>query len=428
MNYTKKQLGQYIDVLSGFAFKSKDFTNVGIPVIKIKNINPPYVSLEDISCVPISVAYQNPKYILKRGDVLIAMTGSHINQIASVVGRVGRVRYDDLTVLNQRVGKIINKNDEYSNLDYIYYFLSQYDVKVELAQKAGGAANQANISPSDIKNLYFPCPPIEIQNKIATILSRYDSLIENYQKQIKLLEESAQHLYKEWFIDLRFPGHENTKIVDGVPKGWEKKPFGSIIGYEIGGGWGADAKSSNEIIPAYVIRGTDIRDLNIGVWNELPYRFHQESNYRARQLMHNDIVFEVSGGSKNEGVAKTYLVQQELLDKLGNQVICASFCKLIRLKDSSIAYYVFDTLKEWRASGITTQYDKRSASSIVNYRWKDFLSQQEITVPNEIVLRDYIKKSELIHSSIIKISSQIRHLTEARDRLLPKLMSGEIKL
>ena len=138
MNYTKKQLGQYIDVLSGFAFKSKDFTNVGIPVIKIKNINPPYVSLEDISCVPISVAYQNPKYILKRGDVLIAMTGSHINQIAYVVGRVGRVRYDDLTVLNQRVGKIINKNDEYSNLDYIYYFLSQYDVKVELAQKAGG--------------------------------------------------------------------------------------------------------------------------------------------------------------------------------------------------------------------------------------------------------------------------------------------------
>ena len=230
MNYTKKQLGQYIDVLSGFAFKSKDFTNVGIPVIKIKNINPPYVSLEDISCVPISVAYQNPKYILKRGDVLIAMTGSHINQIASVVGRVGRVRYDDVTVLNQRVGKIINKNDEYSNLDYIYYFLSQYDVKVELAQKAGGAANQANISPSDIKNLYFPCPPIEIQNKIATILSRYDSLIENYQKQIKLLEESAQRLYKEWFIDLRFPGHENTKIVDGVPDGWVKICIDSLVG------------------------------------------------------------------------------------------------------------------------------------------------------------------------------------------------------
>ena len=312
-----------------------------------------------------------------------------------------------------------------ANVKFVKYC---FDVLQKDCQQISQGTAQDNLSWKKLSTILFPCPPIEIQNKIATILSRYDSLIENYQKQIKLLEESAQRLYKEWFIDFRFPGHENTKIVDGVPKGWEKKPFGSIIGYEIGGGWGADAKSSNEIIPAYVIRGTDIRDLNIGVWNELPYRFHQESNYRARQLMHNDIVFEVSGGSKNEGVAKTYLVQQELLDKLGNQVICASFCKLIRLKDSSIAYYVFDTLKEWRASGITTQYDKRSASSIVNYRWKDFLSQQEITVPNEIVLRDYIKKSELIHSSIIKISSQIRHLTEARDRLLPKLMSGEIKL
>ena len=201
---------------------------------------------------------------------------------------------------------------------------------------------------------------------------------------------------------------------------------GSVIEYEIGGGWGSDTKTTNEIIPAYVIRGTDMSALDMGIWKELPYRFHQESNYRARQLMHNDIIFEVSGGSKNEGVAKTFLVQQELLDKLDNHVICASFCKLIRLRDSSIAYYIYDTLKEWRASGITAQYDKRSASSIVNYRWKDFLSQQEILIPKEIVLRDYIKKSELIHSSITKKSSQIRLLTEARDRLLPKLMSGEI--
>ena len=211
-----------------------------------------------------------------------------------------------------------------------------------------------------------------------------------------------------------------------MPEGWEKNAFGSVIDYEIGGGWGSDTKTTNEIIPAYVIRGTDMSTLDMGIWKELPYRFHQESNYRARQLMHNDIIFEVSGGSKNEGVAKTFLVQQELLDKLDNHVICASFCKLIRLKDSSIAYYIYDTLKEWRASGITAQYDKRSASSIVNYRWKDFLSQQEILIPNEIVLRDYIKKSELIHSSITKKSSQIRLLTEARDRLLPKLMSGEI--
>ena len=314
----------------------------------------------------------------------------------------------------------------YKNVANVKYVKYCFDILKKDCQQISQGTAQDNLSWKKLSTIKFPCPPLEVQNRIATILSRYDSLIENYQKQIKLLEEAAQRLYKEWFVDLHFPGYETTKIIDGVPEGWVKKAFGSVVEYEIGGGWGSDTKTSNEIIPAYVIRGTDMNALDMGIWKELPYRFHQESNYRARQLMHNDIIFEVSGGSKNEGVAKTFLVQQELLDKLDNHVICASFCKLIRLKDSSIAYYIYDTLKEWRASGITAQYDKRSASSIVNYRWKDFLSQQEILIPKEIVLRDYIKKSELIHSSITKKSSQIRLLTEARDRLLPKLMSGEI--
>ena len=327
---------------------------------------------------------------------------------------------------NQSINSIIC-NENYDN-EYVYYLIKHFLPGLK-AYNLGTASGREYVSKSNFEKIELVAEQDKtIQIKLGKVLSRYDSLIENYQKQIKLLEEAAQRLYKEWFVDLRFPGHENTKNVNGLPDGWEKRTFGSVIEYEIGGGWGADTKTSNSIIPAYVIRGTDMSALDMGALKELPYRFHQESNYKARQLMHNDIVFEVSGGSKNEGVAKTFLVQQELLDKLDNHVICASFCKLIRLKDSSTAYYIYDTLKEWRASGITTQYDKRSASSIVNYRWKDFLSQQEIVIPNEIVLRDYIKKSELIHSSITKKSSQIRLLTEARDRLLPKLMSGEIEV
>ena len=126
--WKKEKLGDYVEVLSGFAFKSKDFTSEGVPVIKIKNISPPNVSLEDLSYVPMTIVTQNPRYILSRGDVLIAMTGSHINQIASVVGRVGRIRYDVLSVLNQRVGKIVNKDDKKSSLDFVYYYLSQYEV------------------------------------------------------------------------------------------------------------------------------------------------------------------------------------------------------------------------------------------------------------------------------------------------------------
>ena len=394
MNYTKKQLGQYIDVLSGFAFKSKDFTNVGIPVIKIKNINPPYVSLEDISCVPISVAYQNPKYILKRGDVLIAMTGSHINQIASVVGRVGRVRYDDLTVLNQRVGKIINKNDEYSNLDYIYYFLSQYDVKVELAQKAGGAANQANISPSDIKNLYFPCPPIEIQNKIATILSRYDSLIENYQKQIKLLEESAQRLYKEWFIDLRFPGHENTKIIDGVPEGWKKKPVDTIYSIKYGKNLSTKLISENGKFPVYGANGV------IG--------------YYDKANCNEQVVLITSRGNGSGDVLMTYHKDAFITNNsfIVSPIEDYSYCQL----PFTYQFLKNANFRAVRTGAAQPQLTNQSIHTV------------DVVLPSKDVIIDYCDKASYNNKKIILLKNQIRLLTEARDRLLSKLMSGEISM
>jgi type I restriction enzyme S subunit len=403
MNYTKKQLGQYIDVLSGFAFKSKDFTNVGIPVIKIKNINPPYVSLEDISCVPISLAYQNPKYILKRGDVLIAMTGSHINQIASVVGRVGRVRYDDVTVLNQRVGKIINKNDKYSNLDYIYYFLSQYDVKVELAQKAGGAANQANISPSDIKNLYFPCPPIEVQNKIATILSRYDSLIENYQKQIKLLEESAQRLYKEWFVDLRFPGYENTKIVDGVPEGWEKKSIADLGTYLNGFAFKpSDWQERGKPI-------IKIKEMGNGISTDTP-RNNGERVPEKYLIKSGDLLFSWSATlmvivwTGEEGWLNQHLFKVTPTQGIGREFLLQSISKTI------------------------AEFSNLTTGSTMKHIQRNKLEQVFVNTPTSEIMNCYCRIAERQREQILNISSQIRHLTEAHDRLLPKLMSGELKM
>lgn len=99
----------------------------------------------------------------------------------------------------------------------------------------GTASGREYVSKSNFEKIELVAEQDkEIQKKIGVILSRYDSLIENYQKQIKLLEEAAQRLYKEWFIDLHFPGHENTNIIDGVPEGWEKKKVNSIIELQSG--------------------------------------------------------------------------------------------------------------------------------------------------------------------------------------------------
>ena len=397
--WKKEKLGDYVEVLSGFAFKSKDFTSEGVPVIKIKNISPPNVSLEDLSYVPMTIVTQNPRYILSRGDVLIAMTGSHINQIASVVGRVGRIRYDVLSVLNQRVGKIVNKDDKKSSLDFVYYYLSQYEVKVELAQKAGGAANQANISPKDIKDLMFPCPPVETQHRIATILSRYESLIENYQKQIKLLEEAAQRLYKEWFVDLRFPGHENTNITNGVPEGWEKKKLIDLVDVQYGYAFDGHLFNNKE-------EGTPIvriRNIPDGYTNDYTTEEANES-YIINDgdiLVGMDGIFHINTWSGG----KAFLVQR-----------ACSF----RPKDDSMKGFILQAIYE-----PIKFFENTVVGATVAHLGKKHIDSIELLVSKNVSL---YKPFEKKFNERQTLKSQLRLLTEARDRLLPKLMSGEIEI
>ena len=406
--WKKVKLGDYIDVLSGFAFKSKDFSDSGIPVIKIKNVCPPYISLEDLSYVPNSIAFQNPRYILRKGDVLIAMTGSHINQIASVVGRVGRVRYDAITVLNQRVGKIVNKNEAKSSLDYIYYYLSQYEVKVELAQKAGGAANQANISPSDIKNLLFPYPPIGIQHRIATILSRYDSLIENYQKQIKLLEEAAQRLYKEWFIDLHFPEHENTNIIDGVPEGWEKKKVNSIIELQSGFAFKSSTFDDNGAYKIVTIK--NVKDGAFDGDNVSRIVAIPEKMPKHCVLADGDILLSLTGNVGRVCIVngKNYLLNQRVA-KLATDYKAFAYC-LFRSRDMFI-----------EVNNLANGAAQQNVSPIR-------IGGIKMLLPNMDMLQKFESTASKLITRIIYLQSQLRLLTEARDRLLPKLMSGEIEI
>ena len=423
MKYPMDKLGSHIDILSGFAFKSSDFIGSGIPVIKIKNITPPSVTLEDLSFVSEEIAEQQTKFILNFDDVLIALTGSHINQMASVVGRVARVKYNVPSLLNQRVGKITVLNPAESNIDYIYYYLSQDSVKIKLASKAGGAANQANISPTDIKNLIIPFPDIAIQNKIACILSAYDNLIESNQKQIKLLEEAAQRLYKEWFIDLRFPGHESTPIHDGVPEGWERKSVEECLQMHINGGWGKESPEAKNCIPGRVIRGTDINDVKAGNLNDIPLRYHTENDVRKKALRQEDIIFELSNGNL-ANIGRTLFVDDLLLQYCGNPTICASFCKLFRPVDRLHALMLCWEIQDMQASSRMLPYKKHGANGINNFDFDGFL-QHELLIPVNL---EFVKPFDLVMQKESVIQHELMLLAEARDRLLPKLMSGEIEV
>lgn len=316
-------------------------------------------------------------------------------------------------------------NEEIADTRFVKYC---FDVLQKECKQISQGTAQDNLSWEKLSTINFLVPPLQTQKRIASILSAYDDLIENNQKQIKLLEEAAQRLYKEWFVDLRFPGHESVKIVDGVPEGWSRKYIGDIVSYDIGGGWGEDCITGKCEKAAFVIRGTDIYGITHGEISSIPYRYHSETNLKSRQLVDGDIVFEVSGGSKTEGVAKTVLIKSPLLSVFNASIMCASFCKLVRLENVKLSQFMYDTFQYLRLSGKTSAFDKKSASSIVNYRWKDFLAQQEILCPDLKILEKYNELAERCYITIVNHSILVEKLREARDRLLPKLMSGEIEV
>lgn len=408
MMWEDVRLGEYIDILSGYSFKSKDFIDSGIPVIKIKNVTPPTVSLIDLSFVSKEVANTQKKFQLQYNDVLVALTGSHINQMTSVVGRVARVKYNEWTVLNQRVGKIYSINAEACNIDYIYYYLSQDKIKIELANQAGGAANQANISPNDIKSLKIKLPPIETQKRIADILSAYDNLIENNQKQIKLLEEMAQRLYKEWFVDLRFPNYENTEIVDGVPKGWKVDKLGHYVIVN------SENLSSN--YNGDYIDYVDIGSVSQGrILKKTKYAL-REAPGRAKRIAHD--------GDTIWGMVRPNLKAFSLvLSPTANEIYSTGFAIVT---PKSIPYtFLHCFLTQDSFIGYLVNCTNGAAYPAVK---PIHFEESNILIPNNIVLNEFHEKTDSIFRKIHQIDLQINLLQQARDRLLPKLMNRELEV
>lgn len=280
--------------------------------------------------------------------------------------------------------------------EFLYYALKSKQSLLHNAQK--GAAIP-HVTPSLIGDIDFFLPSADTQHRIATILSRYDSLIENYQKQIRLLEESAQRLYKEWFIDLRFPGHENTKIVNCVPEGWEKKKLIELVDVQYGYAFDGKLFNSNrEGMP--ILR---IRNIPDGITSDYTTEEASED-----YIVHNgdivvgmDGIFHINSWSGDNA----YLVQR-----------ACSF----RPKEEYMKGFIFQAIQE-----PIKFFEKTLVGATVAHLGKKHIDSIELCVPKNFELYHPFSK---FYNQRQGLLSQIRLLTEARDRLLPKLMSGEIEV
>ena len=285
-------------------------------------------------------------------------------------------------------GFLIEPNDNIT-YEFLFYVLKSKQALLHKSQK--GAAIP-HVTPFLIGDIDFFLPDPTTQQHIATILSRYDSLIENYQKQIKLLEEAAQRLYKEWFVDLRFPGHETTKIVDGVPEGWERRTLDSFCNVFTG------KKNANQ-----------------GVTNG-KYKFFTCSD---TPLLINSYIFDgpaiiISGNGSYTGRTTFYEGKFDLYQR-------TYACTIKEIEAQDLIYGLYEIVK----CELTNQISGGTHGAAIPYIIMSDITKFDFLF-NESLMRSFSKKIRQLLSLSSFLSSQICLLTEARDRLLPKLMSGEI--
>lgn len=301
--------------------------------------------------------------------------------------------------------------EDKSDVRFVKYFFDIFQARMKSI--AVGAA-QDNLSLEKLLTFQIPTPPLPIQRKIAAILSAYDDLIENNLKRIKLLEEKAQLHYKELMQEMNYTKSKQQELIK------------DCLSFYIGGGWGEEEYKEGFTEPAYVIRGTDIPNVKKGDVSGIPFRYHKVSNLASRSMKSGDIVFEVSGGSKGQPVGRSVLITDKMLEQLGASVMCASFCKMLRPNENVTPEFMYLFLLASHENGLIAQYEKHSASNIVNYGFEEFIGEQKIIIPKKTELIDFTQRVKPIFTQINTLGAQNTKLREARDILLPRLLSGQI--
>lgn len=283
---------------------------------------------------------------------------------------------------------------------FIYYQLRSEHIGRWL-EKVSIGATMPSLNTGLLSGIEMVLPPIEIQKQIAGILSAYDDLIENNQKQIKLLEEAAQRLYKEWFVDLHFPGHENTKIVDGVPEGWNEKTLSQVANVIMGQSPKSEFYNSEK--------------------KGLP--FHQRvGSYGVRFVM--DDIYSTSYTRIAEPNSILFSVRAPVgrLNITKNKVVIGRGLAAINQTDGCQSYLYYLLKNKFFKDNIVGN------GSIFASVSKDELLNQKFLIPERNLMMQFEKIVSQMDKQIENLESKNKKLIEARDRLLPELMSGEVEV
>lgn len=323
-----------------------------------------------------------------------------------------------------------------------YYLSRTPDFRQYATSQMEGSSGRQRVPSRAVEDYQILLPPLPEQRAIAQILGTLDDKIELNRKRNETLEAMARALFKDWFVDFgpvraKMDGRDPylpAEIWDlfpdrldeeGKPEGWGYLPFGELLQGTIGGDWGKDNAEDDHEHPVCIIRGTDIPDLASGFTGNVPTRFTTKKKLATRVLEAGDIVIEVSGGSPTQPTGRSLQVTQSILERFPYPVVCASFCRRFRPVNRELGLLASSHLANLYRNGGTWEYQNQS-TGISNFQTSHFLVAENVMLPSQGVLKAFVRFVETILAT--KTNNESITLTQLRDTLLPKLISGEVRV
>lgn len=340
---------------------------------------------------------------LLRGDVIMTTRGT-----------IGNVAYfsDVIPFEHVRINSgmvIFRPHQEELLPEFLYQFLRSVNFRRQVDLRRTGAA-QPQLPIRDIKNISIPVPTLSTQHSIAQVLATYDELIEINQRRIALLEQAGREIYREWFVRLRFPGHERTKIVDGVPEAWERVNLSRLVSTQ----YGYTASASEEPVGPKFLRGTDINKRSYVDWATVPYCPEDGLDFEKYALKRGDLLV-----IRMADPGKVAIIEREI------RAIFASY--LVRLsvqKDAMIdPLYLFHVLAGAEYQGFM---QAASAGSTRKSASAKLLTNFNVLRPPETIQTRFVDQIRPMREMIGALLDQNPRASMARDLLLPRLMSGQL--
>ncbi len=406
MKWKTDKLGNHCEITSSKRIFYSEYVPDGVPFFRSKEI----IELSDGKNISEPLFISETRYNELKLKFGVPIEGDLLLTSVGTIGIPYIVKKDDIFYFKDgNLTWFRNFNTKLASR-FLNYWIQSENGRGTLYNTTIGSSQKA-LTISALQNIEIPIPPINTQHKIADVLSSYDDLIENNQKQIKLLEEAAQRLYKEWFVDLRFPGHEKTPIVDGVPEGWERKKIADVC-QTIGGGTPNTKITEYYNGKIYWVTPTDITSTKNLFLLDTEKKITEEGllHSSARMLPPYTILM-----TSRASVGYFGLCEQEVCTNQG-------FISCVPNEDV-LRYYLLGNLRsrvdEIRGLAGGTTYLEISKSKF---------REMDICLPSDKILQEFHKQMVEIINLLKTKTLQISNLQEARDRLLPKLMSGEIEV